>query len=413
MVFQSIQQGISAIQAGNLDEGARLLRIALKDRSITGPLRALACLWLAETTTDLEAKNKYYNDALAADPNSAEVRQRVERWLATQLPPTPPAYNPYNAYNANISPGAYNPPIPPGSTPNIPISPVQPNNPFNVLGSDTPPLPQVNIFGTPPLGPTVRGGVSHIVGVTGGPNGPGTGFFVASEGLLATSRYVVGGRERLTIELEAGRQIPGRVVRAYPELDLAFIYIEQPVGDPMPVTPLPSIPDDTPLMVVSYNGQVVRGKRRSTRRALAAQWFPTDITRLPDAGGCAVLDDRHALLGMMTRNVSASSGNFYGLHISAIRRCVDLFRQEAMDGQRVYCHACGYVSKAAAAGGYYCESCGALMPQAESIRRFPNRQTAAYYQEQSRIACTHCNATVGFHNGACLRCGRTPSTRRR
>ncbi|NWG18157.1 MAG: hypothetical protein HXY41_16155, partial [Chloroflexi bacterium] len=52
------------------DEGARLLRIALRDTSVTGGIRAVACLWLAETVSDPQSKRAYYDEALAADPDN-------------------------------------------------------------------------------------------------------------------------------------------------------------------------------------------------------------------------------------------------------------------------------------------------------------------------------------------------------
>src|SRR3954447_22224389 len=89
MSFQAVEQGIGAIQAGNIDEGVRLLKIALKNPELTGALRAVACLWLGEVTTDPNEKRTYYKNALAADPSNAAVKERVEGFLAQQfMPPT-------------------------------------------------------------------------------------------------------------------------------------------------------------------------------------------------------------------------------------------------------------------------------------------------------------------------------------
>jgi hypothetical protein len=406
MTYRSVEQGIAAIQSGNVEEGARLLRIALNSPDLNGQMRAIACLWLAETTTDPQAKRAYYTDALDADPGNAQVRQRAEAWMATQMmPPTPPVPPPQSV------------PMPPGATP-PPQPPVLPGagalfQPQTLPGQTSPYTPtptappQTGSLGTAVQPPTT-GGSYRIVSVLGGPNGPGTAFFVAREGLLATTRYVVGGMDQLTIQLETGRQLTGYVIRAFPEVDLAFIYVEQSTNDLIPFTPLPSVPDDAPLTIVSANGQVARGKRRKTKRALPAQWFPTDITMLPDAGGCPVLDDKHYLVGMITRDASSTSSYVYGLHINAIRQCVEMFQGETRTGSRIYCPHCGAYSQAPAAGGYYCEVCGGLTPQAEALVRFRQPQTDRFYQEFSNQRCMYCNAVVGFHNGACLRCGQAP-----
>lgn len=253
----------------------------------------------------------------------------------------------------------------------------------------------------------------HVVGILGGPNGPGSGFFVAPNGIIVTTRYVVGGLDNVTVELETRRQLPGRIVRSFPEVDVAFIYIEQPVNDLLPITPFPTIPDNAPLSGIAHNGLMVNGRKRETSRAMAAHWFPTDIDHLPDAGGCPAFDERHYLVGMLTRNNTSSAAYIHGVYIAAITRCLDTFFHEMQTHRdRIYCHSCGGVSRAAAAGGFYCESCGTTMPFAENIRRISTPQMAMYYQENHPAACTNCGARVGFHNGICLRCGVAGSPKR-
>jgi hypothetical protein len=407
MTYRNVEQGIAAIQAGNVEEGARLLKIAIREPDLANAMRAIACLWLAETTTDAQAKRTYYNDALAADPNNPQIRQRVEAWMASHLmPPTPPVPPPQSV---PMPPGATPPPQPPVLPGTGGMFQTQPVAPQGNLYAPQQPAPYAPIAPAPQT-PTA-GGMYRIAMVDGGPNGPGTAFYIAREGLLVTTRYVVGGLNQLTIYLETGKQLPGYVLRAFPEVDLAFIYVEQPTNDLIPFTPLPSVPDEVPLMIVSANGQVLRGKRRNTKRVLAPQWFPTDITSLPDAGGCPVLDDKHYLIGMITRNTTSTSSYMFGLHINAIRQYLETFRQESASGARAYCPHCGYYSQAPAAGGYYCEACGGIALQAEPLVRFRQPQTDRFYQEYSNFTCIHCGATAGAHKGACLRCGRTPKDR--
>ncbi len=401
MSFQSVEQGISAIQAGNSDEGKRLLKIALKDPQLTGSLRAVACLWLAQISSDAAEQRMYYNDALTADPNNPEIRSRVESFMAAQfLPPAPPTRATSTSTNPAINVSrfeAQQPNIQTMAAPNSDTSPFAPVQPSA--------LPK-----TGPLGKVVQpipsGGMYHLASIVSGPNGPGTAFFIAREGLLATTRYVVGGHDRVTVELQTGRQIPGFVVRSYPEYDLALVYVEQSASDLMPVSPVTRIVEDMPLTALSYTGSVTRGRRRASARVISPQWIPTDITALPDAGGGPVLDEHHYVVGMITKNTSSTSRHVFALHINAVSKLVETFRQETLQGGGVYCPHCGHFSRAVTAGGYYCEVCGATTPQAEGMVRYPQPQTQGYYHEHSRLACPHCNATVGFHKNMCLRCGQ-------
>ncbi len=375
--LRSLQQGIAAIQAEHFQEGARLIKIALRDEMLTGSLRATAYLWLANTTGDSQQKINYYTEALTADPSNDLAKQ----WLAELM--KPPANNPL-----------MQPPPPPGYTTT------------HIGGGGGMPVKPV----TGPLVPTNEQqsmtASYHIVGILGGPNGTGSGFFVARNGIIATTRYVVGGLENITVELETRRQLPGRVVRSYPDLDIALVYVEQPVNDLLPVTPFPTIADNAALNGIAHGGQIINGRKRETTRALAAHWFPTDISVLPDAGGCPVFDERHYVVGMLTRNDTNAAAYVHGVHITAITRCVDNFFQEMQTHRdRVYCHSCGSVSRAAAAGGFYCETCGTTMPFAEDIQRISTPQMAMYYQENHPDTCTNCGARVGFHKDLCLRCG--------
>jgi len=402
MNFRSVvEQGITAIQAGNRDEGARLLKIALKDSALQGALRAVACLWLAEVTDHPTEKRQYYNDALNADPNNPDVIQRVEAYLASQFTPPAPANNlPLPTVGNNNRPGQA--PVPPASLPGMNTPATSPSfAPAQAALPKTGPL-------IPVVQPTPSVGLYQVAAVIGGPNGPGSAFFVANEGLLVTTRYVVGGLDQVTVELHNGRQYPGYVVRAYPEYDLALIYVQQQVSELIPVSPMPGIADDTYLTVIGFSGDIARGRKRATKRVLAAHWFPTDIAQLPDAGGGPVLDERNYLVGMITRNTASTSAYVYGLHINVIRNFVEAFRQESMNGAKVYCRHCGFYSTALTSGGYYCERCGGVHSQAENIIRLPQAHMQSYYYEYSRISCPHCNATVGFHRNMCLRCGRSP-----
>ncbi len=362
MTLQALELGIQAVQAGQREEGARLLRIALKSGELPPSLGAVAYLWLAETGDDATFKIDCCKNALALEPNNLEAQQRLTAVMASMLPSAKPA------------------PPPPGSMPEMAAAAVM----------------------TAPPRPTTR---YRLAGVVGGANGPGTAFFVTTEGLLATTRFVVGGLERVTVELEPGVQVTAQVVRSFPDADLALIQLSSVAGDLFPITPYPRVPDEAALIVTSYNGQQARGKQRPTRHIMAQHWIPTDYRKLPDAGGAPLFDSQNYLLGMLTKNSSRSSGYLFGVHISAIRRLTELYLSEISGARRAYCVHCGSASRAFAAGYFYCEVCGSVAPQARQFARTPQ---ADPFAEVNPMRCVHCGAQVGFHANRCLRCGRSP-----
>ena len=366
MSHRTLEMGIAAVQRGSPAEGARLIRIAIKGGELSPQMRAFAYLWLAETQADPQQKRATYGDALAADPANVEARQRLASLLTSQLPAAPVLASPTTT-----------------TTQTHPVVAAQTVQPQQAA---------VNI-------------ADHVAHIIGGPNGPGTAFFIAQEGILATTRHVVGGMQQVTVELHIGRQLPGVVVRAYTDLDLTLIHVDHNPGSLLPITPQPRVADETPLSIVTYNGEIIRSAERPTNRVLAAHWIPTSATKLLDAGGNPIFDDKNYLIGMMTRNTSRTSGHMFGLHIAAIRRMVDTYLREARAEARVYCPHCGNNSRAVGAGYFYCEQCGSVTPAAESMARYPIPQAEAFY-ESGRVRCTACNSTAGIYNNVCLRCGQ-------
>jgi hypothetical protein len=160
------------------------------------------------------------------------------------------------------------------------------------------------------------------------------------------------------------------------------------------------------LTAVVHNGEMLRGRCRPTKREIKPHWFPTTFRQTGDGGGSPIYDEHNYVVGMLTRNASRSSSDVFGLHITAIRRQLEEYRREIqVDPQRTYCPACGYVSRAANFGAFYCELCGSTLPRARGMNRFPVPQAGALYGENLQRPCRHCTSGVGYYNGRCLRCG--------
>ncbi len=385
--FRMLQQGIAAIQEGKPEEGARLLRLALREQAITGRLRATAYMWLAETTRDPQEKITCYTEALSADSTNELAQQRLALLLA---PPAPGKEVMLSDYTPTSNPLVTPPPPPPlFQPPGITLD-------FSAQHSSAPPAA---------AHPLTASDQRAVVGVFSDGQ-RGSGFFLTRSGLIATTRHVVANQAVVTVELFDRRQFNGQVVRAFPELDVAFVHVSDSGAELLRVSPYTLIPDSMPLTALCYNGQLVEGRQRETGRLLAAHWFPTDIIRVPDAGGGPVLDDRHYLVGMLTRNTSGAAAYVFGVHITAIQRCLATFDAEMRGApNRIYCPACGGVSRAAGAGGSYCDLCGAVMPHAADTPHLLIPQHAVLYRENAAV-CPVCAAPVGSYQGRCLRCGQ-------
>ena len=67
--------------------------------------------------------------------------------------------------------------------------------------------------------------VSHIVG---------SGVLVEADGLILTNSHVAYGRQSITVTLDDGRRLPGRLVGADPIFDLALLRVSVPPSERLP-----------------------------------------------------------------------------------------------------------------------------------------------------------------------------------
>jgi hypothetical protein len=349
MSQQAIQQGIAALQAGDTPRGEQLLRQGLADTSLPGPLRAVGYMWLATTNPHPPFQIQCYQLAVQADPTNPEAQKRLDALRQQAQQPPPPAVPlPPDPTTTTAPPTATRPPRPP-------------TTPAHQPGE----APQLWEFS-----------------VEGGPNGIGTAFMVVRDGLLATTRYVVGAATEVVVTNRAGHPVEAKVVRSYPAYDLAFIRTRITVPSLRDMTPATIVKPGTPLIADDYTERQEHSRCRDVRSKLPPGWIPTafDNTLPRSFNGAPLIDDRGDLVGMLTRNEARNAERLYGLHISVIRRKIEAYYTEIQaEVETMYCGACGNLSAAGAAGLYYCESCGATLPFAERTRRTPHPDAALYY----------------------------------
>jgi|GEM_PF-467672 len=250
----------------------------------------------------------------------------------------------------------------------------------------------------------------RVVGIKHGPNGGGNGVFVTLDGLIATTRNVVGGNLQVMVEIDSNYETTGRVVRSFPALDLALVQVNVELDRVWPPTNVPVIMDGEAFVSVNYSQDVLRGNHRRSGGQLEPHWITTTVRLdyIRGAGGDAMYDTNNYLIGLLTRNASRETGYVYGLHILHIYNKVrEYLRERQQMPNAGYCNHCGNLSRAQLYGGYYCETCGALRPGMDKIDREhrSSPQLLQIYNENLSRTCPKCRARVGYHNAKCLRCG--------
>ncbi|MFQ3648625.1 MAG: serine protease [Anaerolineae bacterium] len=375
MTSRLLELGIQSIQNQQPQEGARLIRIALR-RDLPDALRAVAYLWLAETALQPAVKLDYLRQALAYDPHNEDIRRRMSALMTAQLPPT--------AQQVIPNPAMAAPPTP--------------------IAQQALPLP--DIFGGQP--PLDISSVQHVVAVSGGPNGTGAGCIVHPQGVIATTRHVVGMNMQVDVFLREGQALRGVVVRSYPLYDLALVRVNAYARQVIPAANPEAVTENLPLTVLDHRGQALRANLLPRREVIPPHWFPTTLERLPDAGGNPVYDPQGQWCGLLTDNTFRGGRQRFGLHAAAILTLLGQFAtelQQLAPHVPVCCPACGSSSRALIYGGFYCETCGSVLPQYAQKPRYPqaNTNTLLLYNE-TNPPCQRCGAQVGMYRGKCLRC---------
>jgi len=287
MSLQAIEDGIAALQAGEMARGEQLLRRGLQGADVPDSARAVGYMWLATTSPNRQFQIQCYEAAVQADPSNNEAQNRLRelKQRSTQEIPMPPDPSGGGSSNSKGNPAR---PSPPNTLPGTGRLGTQRNNA----------VPQMWEFG-----------------VEGGPNGIGTAFLVVRDGLLATTRYVVGSATDVVLVTRGGQSLDGKVVRSYPEHDLAFIRARLNVPTLRDFTPTSTIAPETPLSADDYTERSVHATVRNTRRTMRPGWLPTTFKNeaVPRTfNGAPLMDDRQDVVGMLTRNADRNSNYLYG-----------------------------------------------------------------------------------------------------
>ena len=338
---------IRQMQAGDFSVAAKL-RTLLAAGELDAAGQAAAHVWLAEASDDAGFKLHCLRKALVCAPDNAQIQQGIQALLDDEpLAPSPPA------------------------APRLPSFP-------------------------------------RVVGIDGGANGKASAVFVTKSGMLATTSYALGGAQTLTISLDDGCRLTGKLLRRFPSLDLALVKAPLRLAGSLAIALPTLLAVGQGLVALGFDGTRTPATLTAQDGLGAGQWLATSLptTKLPDAGGNPLYDEGGQLLGIMTRN-SAGRELALALNISSILPLAEQAqRDRQMQPGACCCPACGGLARASIYGGGHCESCGAKLPTAKKPAAPHHDKLRQLYAETASPPCPHCAARVGFHRRSCLRCGR-------
>ena len=152
--------------------------------------------------------------------------------------------------------------------------------------------------------------------------GLGTGFFINSRGRILTNRHVVGSDKEVTVKLRNGRTLPGRVLHAWDDVDLALVGVDLP-GSPflnMARSDEGGVGDEV-VAVGTPRGlswSVSRGIISSIRQDGDIQLIQTDAAiNAGNSGGPLILLASARVIGVNTRSLAKDQAEGISFALSA------------------------------------------------------------------------------------------------
>lgn len=174
----------------------------------------------------------------------------------------------------------------------------------------------------------------------------GTGFYITSSGLLATSAHLVEQRESVLLRRHDRSRVRAKVVRVSTRYDLALLWDESDrVPPPLPLADTPATSPGTSIVTIGHPDglefTLARGIVSANRVVDEVHYFQTDAPARPGTSGGPVLDPRGMVAGITT----------FGHRRDGVSFAVAVRYLQQMLGE--------VVLPAAKAGSQQCPSCGA------------------------------------------------------
>lgn len=245
------------------------------------------------------------------------------------------------------------------------------------------------------------------------PEGQGSGFFIARDGLIVTNRHVIKDFNPVTVCSEAIGECEAQVIRSFRDHDLAFLKIDTKAASAVVFCSPEKVKIGESVFALGsphgLENTLTRGIVSSCKRTLEArEYIQTDAAINPGNSGGPLLNDFGEVIGVNTMILSQSQGIGFAVPSNVIEACLRQVQEETTDSVAdYYCGACGGNSTA----DKYCSACGATIkgqtpPAAkkdEASSKEPSKQTIPkacpscqkkLESTQRSHYCPHCGTTL-------------------
>ncbi len=167
--------------------------------------------------------------------------------------------------------------------------------------------------------------------------GGGTGFFVSPEGLIATNDHILAG-ENYTAVTASGEKFPARVIRQFPEKDIAFLKIDGGTWPAVEFKLLPPVVKGQKVFSLGnslgyYSGTLHTGvvsapNRRIEKNGLSfEEMVQVEMHIAEGDSGAPLFDETGRVIGMLTAFDDRAEGLAFAIPGRRIVEALDLLEE--------------------------------------------------------------------------------------
>ena len=193
----------------------------------------------------------------------------------------------------------------------------------------------------------------------------GSGFAVRADGILATNQHVIAGHTKARVNFVDGNDTDAQVVQSFRDVDLAFLLIEEPLRQVLPLHNGQQLRVGQEVFAVGNPLSLGHTLTKGTISALnrlkdGVRYIQTDTAINPGNSGGPLCDLNGQVIGMATwgRRYDSQGTPLEGLNFvlpaSVIQERLALLPKRSELLKTLYCPVCGGIN----AEGKYCGTCG-------------------------------------------------------
>jgi len=228
------------------------------------------------------------------------------------------------------------------------------------------------------------------------PDGSGSGFAVRADGILATNQHVIAGHTKARVSFVDGNDTDAQVVQSFRDVDLAFLLIEEPLRQVLPLHNGEQLRVGQEVFAVGNPLSLGHTLTKGTISALnrlkgGVRYIQTDTAINPGNSGGPLCDLNGQVIGMATRGYDSHEGLNFALPASVITEKLVLLPKRSELLKTLYCPVCGGIN----AEGKYCGTCGVelalyIEEAAKSSKKQVFLKTCPVCQAKARRGQSHC-----------------------